>query len=206
MDFSAQLRVLATALALLSTEALAGTPPVEEIDWDFDQRAAWEEPVFYSARVMGLGITGLVSLDLHDSDPSRENFLSALRSPAPRPDDDGPLFNFVLHPLWGSETYLRARSADFSMRDSFAFSMGASVTWEYLIESWTEHPSQQDLVYTTGLGWMVGEARYRLLQTADEKYHALVDPLYTALQHLDLSADVDAQGKVTPIVKLNWSI
>ena len=172
----------------------------------FDDRAAWEEPVQYSAQVMGIGITGLVAFDLHDSDPSFENFASALGSPAPRLDDDGPVFNYVLHPLWGSETYLRARSADFSPAGSFAFSMGASVAWEYLIESWTEHPSRQDLIYTTGLGWMLGEARYRLLQSADARQQKLLDPLYTTLQHVNFDSTVLSPDEYAPRLNLNWSI
>jgi hypothetical protein len=176
-------------------------------EMSFDRRNAWEAPAEYSAQVMGLGIAGLVAFDLHDSDPSFDNFASALESPAPRPDDDGPVFNYLLHPLWGSETYLRARSADFSPADSFAFSMGASVTWEYLIESWTEHPSSQDLVYTTGLGWMLGEARYRLLQSADPRRQKLLDPLHTALQHVSIETTLLSQDEAAvPRLKLNWPI
>lgn len=171
----------------------------------FDSRADWEAPVEYSAQVMGLGIGGLVAFDLHDADPSYRNFLQALQSPAPRPDDDGPVFNYVLHPLWGSETYLRARNADFSPAGSFAFSMGASVTWEYLIESWTEHPSRQDLVYTTGLGWMLGEARYRLLQGADGKRAFMLDPLYATLQHVNLGT-TSADHGYSPRLSLTWDI
>lgn len=176
-------------------------------DLELDRRDPWEAPVEYSARVMGLGLAGLVAFDLHDSEPSFDNFASALRSPAPRPDDDGPVFNYVLHPLWGSETYLRARNADYSPADSFAFSMGASVAWEYLIESWTEHPSRQDLVYTTGLGWMLGEARYRLLRTAGPHQRKLLDPLYSTLQHVNIETGVLAQDEPeTPRLKFNWPI
>jgi len=172
----------------------------------FDDRAAWEEPVKYSAQIMTLGIAGLVAFDLHDADPSYDNFASVLASPAPRPDDDGPVFNYVLHPLWGSETYLRARAADFSPTGSFAFSMGASVAWEYLIESWTEHPSRQDLIYTTGLGWMLGEARHQLLQTADGRQRKLLDPLYTTFQHVNIGATMPAPDNPTPRLQISWSI
>ena len=172
----------------------------------FDDRAAWEEPAQYSAQVMALGITGLVAFDLHDSDPSFENFTRALSSPIPRPDDDGPVFNYVLHPLWGSETYLRARSAELSPAGSFAFSMGASVAWEYLIESWTEHPSRQDLVFTTGLGWMLGEARYQLLQSADAGQQKLLDPLYTTLQHVNIDTTMVSPDEYAPRLKINWTI
>jgi hypothetical protein len=195
--------VLCLALGAFSAPADAGLLA----DLSFDRREAWEAPVQYSARVMGLGLAGLVAFDLHDSDPSFENFASALASPAPRPDDDGPVFNYVLHPLWGSETYLRARAADFSPADSFAFSMGASVTWEYLIESWTEHPSSQDLMFTTGLGWVLGEARYRLLQTADTRRQKLLDPLHTALQHVNIETTLLSEDEAaTPHLKVRWPI
>ena len=190
--------VLCLGLGLVSPPAAA-----ELGELRFDTRADWEEPVVYSAQVMGLGLGGLLAFDLHDTDPSYENFLQAMRSPAPRPDDDGAVFNYVLHPLWGSETYLRARAAEFSPAGSFAFSMGASVTWEYLIESWTEHPSRQDLVYTTGLGWMLGEARYRLLQRAEGHETVLLDPLYTTLNHVNLSTTSAEHG---PRLNLSWGI
>jgi hypothetical protein len=193
--------VLCLGLGAFSRPAAA----TELAELRFDTRPDWEQPVTYSAEVMGLGLGGLVAFDLHDADPAYENFLQALRSPAPRPDDDGAVFNYVLHPLWGSETYLRARNADFTAAGSFAFSMGASVTWEYLIESWTEHPSRQDLVYTTGLGWMLGEARYQLLQRAEGRQVFMLDPLYATLQHVDLGT-TSAEHGYHPRLSLTWHI
>jgi hypothetical protein len=153
---------------------------------------------------MGVGIAGLVSLDLHDEDPSYENFKRALLSPTPREDDDGALFNFVLHPLWGSETYLRARSSGMGIANAFSFSMSASVVWEYLIESWTEHPSRQDLMFTTGIGWLIGETRYQLLKNMDGDQRVWADPLYSLLDHVDLSANITADGEYTPLVGIGW--
>lgn len=191
-------------LLLISQPTRAASHALDGEDWQFSHDPDWYEPALYSLRVMGLGIAGLVSLDLHDTDPSVENFKRALTEPTPRADDDGPMFNFVLHPLWGSETYLRARSAGMNMRESFAFSMGASVVWEYLIESWTEHPSSQDLVYTTGLGWMIGEGRHYLLQNMDEDNRFWADPLHSMLGHVDLEVRIDPEGKQTPIFSLGW--
>lgn len=198
--------ILGVVLSLYTPNLIAQDRDLDSLNWEFDHSPIWQEPALYSARIMSIGIAGLVSLDLHEHDPSVDNFLGAMRSPRPRPDDDGPMFNLVLHPLWGSETYLRARDADMSMAGSFAFSMSASVIWEYFIESWTEHPSSQDLVYTTGLGWMLGEARYRLLQVNNEKYRYLIDPLNTTLKYVNMSFRVNEAGEATPLLNVQWSI
>lgn len=194
------------SLCLLPVGAFAGERDLSHIQWEFDDTPAWQAPALYSARVMSMGLAGLVTLDLHDEDPSVDNFLEALRSPRPRRDNDGAVFNLMLHPLWGSETYLRAREADMSRVESFAFSMTASVAWEYLIESWTEHPSSQDLIYTTGIGWMLGEARHQLLQLDRNKYKAYVDPLHSMLDHVGMSFRINEQGAATPLFNLHWSI
>lgn len=195
-------------LLLIGLPVQAKTLPAESpagwLNVEFDESPLWQEPALYSLRVMSVGITGLVGLDLHDADPAVENFRRAWDSPAPRRDDDGPVFNLVLHPLWGSETYLRARSAGMTSQDSFAFSMTASLVWEYLIESWTEHPSSQDLVYTTGIGWMIGEGRHRLLQRLDPAQRVLADPLYSLVNTLDLNARMDESGQLTPLLGLGW--
>ena len=201
-----RLWILSLLLTLFTGQVQAQSSTLNSLDWQFDERPYWYEPALYSARVMSMGLAGLVSLDLHDQDPSVDNFLNALRSPKPRPDDDGPMFNFVLHPLWGSETYLRARDADMTVAESFSFSMSASIAWEYLIESWTEHPSSQDLIYTTGIGWMLGELRYQLLQIDDERYRPIADPLNSALKHVNMSFRVNEQGAATPLFNLHWSI
>lgn len=197
---------LCLGLIAQSAHALPEVYPSQSqrMSFEFDDRPSWQEPVLYSLRIMSVGIAGLVGFNLHDEDPSYENFKAAFSSPAPRRDDDGALFNFVLHPLWGSETYLRARSSGMGVANSFSFSMSASVVWEYFIESWTEHPSSQDLVFTTGIGWLIGETRYQLLKQMDDEQRVWADPLYSLLGHVDVSANVSPDGEYTPLIGIGW--
>jgi len=207
---------LATALALALAAAPGPAPAAPPADSDpratADDGAAttappdveWRRPVVYSLSGMGVGILALVASRQSDDDPRFGNFKSAFAD-GPRRDDDGVLYNFVLHPLWGSETYLRARESHMGMLGSFAFSLGASVTWEYLIESWTEHPSTQDLIFTTGLGWMLGELRYRLKQRLPDESHWWVDPVDTALEHWGVGVDENGSGDPVPQVRLSYT-
>ena len=87
---------------------------------------------------------------------------------------------------------------------SFGFSLGASVTWEYLIESWTEHPSSQDLIYTTGVGWILGELRYQLKQRVSSDAHWWVDPIHKSLEHWGIGVKETSTGKPQPQVNLSY--
>ena len=160
-------------------------------------------PVVYSLSFMAIGFGGFVAGGILEDDPSLANFRKNFTS-APHFEDDSPLFNFVLHPLWGSETYLRAREAHFGVPGSITFSLGASVTWEYLFESWTQRPSTQDLLVTTGLGWMIGEGRYYLKSRLDTKYHWWVDPIYTTLQYFNIGVNRDPTGHTQTTLRLTW--
>lgn len=169
---------------------------------DVEDVVEWKKPIAYTLGGMGIQFVTLVATRQADDDPSFGNFKDAF-SDGPRRDDDSALYNFVLHPLWGSETYLRAREANMGMLGSFGFSLGASVTWEYLIESWTEHPSSQDLVYTTGIGWMLGELRYRLKQRGDEGTRWWVDPIHTGLEHWGIGVRETSAGKAQPTLEFS---
>ena len=114
--------------------ALAAEPDAQR------EKIEWKKPIVYSLGLMGVGITALVLTNEADDDPHFSNFKDAFET-GPKHDDDGAGYNFVLHPLWGSETYLRAREANMNILGSIGFSFAASVTWEYFVESWTEHPS-----------------------------------------------------------------
>lgn len=190
--------VMAFALAT----ALAVPPPAGAGEPAAEPAVEWAYPVRYSLAMMGVGIVGLVATRQADDDPSLGNFVGAFRR-GPRRDDDSALYNLVLHPLWGSETYLRAREAHMGVLGSFGFSLGASVTWEYLIESWTEHPSTQDLILTTGLGWMLGELRHQLKQRTGGDAHRWIDPLHEALEHVGIGT-TGAPGGKDPVLNLSY--
>ena len=84
-------------------------------------------------------------------------------------DGDPWPINAVLHPIYGSEAYLSARTWGHNPAISFLFAVTASLTWEYLIESWFQRPSLIDLTWTPFAGAVLGEFRYLLLQAASKK-------------------------------------
>jgi hypothetical protein len=195
--------VTLSTLVLLGQGARGeGTGPEEDIRKE--EKPDFRCPFLYSLSGMAVGFGLLYGTDSFDSDPSVENFKRAFTE-APVWDDDSVVMNFVLHPLWGSETYLRAREAHFGIPGSIAFSMGMSVTWEYLIESWADQPSIQDLIFTTGLGWPLGELRYRLKQKASPGMVWLIDPVEKTLEHFRIVGGPDRDGRMSLICGMSWT-
>jgi hypothetical protein len=92
---------------------------------------------------------------------SAENFVDAWTRP-PEWDDDSITANYVLHPIMGAEAYLTVRNRGYGPIESFLFSTGVSVAWEYLFEAWVEHPSGQDLLVTSPVGSLQGELRFQI--------------------------------------------
>jgi hypothetical protein len=92
--------------------------------------------------------------------PGWSNFRRAFTQP-PVWDEDEWLVNLVGHPLIGMHTYLLERNFDASPLQAFLFSTAASVGWEYLIESWAEQPSIQDLLFTSTIGSVLGELNHQ---------------------------------------------
>jgi hypothetical protein len=87
----------------------------------------------------------------------------------PRWDNDSPYWNYVGHPIGGSEYYLLARNRDFGFWGSFAYSAGMSAFFEFFLESAYERASYQDLIVTPVAGTLLGELRYAAKQ-------ALINP------------------------------
>jgi hypothetical protein len=83
-------------------------------------------------------------------------------------------------------TYLTVRNMGASRGRSFLFSSVASIGWEYVFEAWAEQPSIQDLLVTSTVGSMLGEAvfqftRYLLrggLRTWEKVVLTVVNPVY----------------------------
>lgn len=197
------LRYRSGSAAVLSLALLVAAGPALAGDAD-DDRVRWQKPVVRSTGLMAFGLVALQALGETDSNPSFANFKSAWER-GPRRDDDSDFYNLVLHPLWGSETYLRAREANMGRLGSIGFSFGASITWEYVFESWTEHPSSQDLVYTTGVGWMLGELRYRLKRRTGRRAHWLIDPLDLAIEHVRIGFANPRGSDPSPIMTLHFA-
>lgn len=79
-------------------------------------------------------------------------------------DDDPWVINGVLHPIYGSEVYMSARTMGHSGLVAFLYAMGASLTWEYLVEGWFHRPSAIDLAWTPFAGAVLGELRFQLVR------------------------------------------
>lgn len=120
--------------------------------------------IWYALTWQGIAFGGLHLLDSEEtgfSNPSFRNLRNAFERGTGR-DDDKWYWNYVAHPLWGSETYLRARSQGFHQFPSFLFSTACSVVWEFGFESWSARPSAEDLLITSTAGSLIGELRFHL--------------------------------------------
>lgn len=93
---------------------------------------------------------------------SADNFVDAWTRHPDWDDGDGIVANYVLHPFMGAEAYLTLRNRDYGPIESFLFATGVSVAWEYLFESWGQHPSSVDLVTTSPIGSLQGELRFQM--------------------------------------------
>jgi hypothetical protein len=89
---------------------------------------------------------------------SADHFVDAWTRP-PVWDTDGPVANYVLHPIMGAEAYLTVRNRGYGPIESFLFSTGVSVGWEYLFESWAG--SRHTGPVNVNIGSLQGELRFR---------------------------------------------
>ncbi len=72
-------------------------------------------------------------------------------------DGDNNFHNWIGHPYAGAFYYNMIRSQGGTVVQSFAFAAFQTVMWEYVIESFAEQPSIQDLVATPIMGAVLGE-------------------------------------------------
>jgi len=147
--------------------APAETPARSEPDWlaippDPARHNLWV-PTAEWATALALTIP-LFMIDpgfVHTGTVSPDHFVDAWTKP-PVWDTDGPIANYLLHPIMGAEAYLTVRNRDYGPLTSFLFSTAVSVGWEYLFESWAERPSAQDLLITSNIGSLQGELRFQV--------------------------------------------
>jgi hypothetical protein len=92
---------------------------------------------------------------------ARDNLRRAWTT-APEWDDDSYFFNYLGHPYTGALSYNLMRSQKASPWVSWLFSCSQSLLWEYTLEAMEEHPSIQDLAYTSTLGSLIGEGFHQL--------------------------------------------
>lgn len=76
-------------------------------------------------------------------------------------DGDIPFHNWIGHPYAGAFYYNMIRSQGGTVLQSFGFAAFQTVMWEYVLESWAEQPSIQDLITTSIMGSALGELFHR---------------------------------------------
>lgn len=158
----------------LPERALPPNPATDQVDLFADRYAQAQAEARTNLAVMSAvtivsGVAIMVLMTLLPSDATHwdkgddlwGNFSDAWTSPPVR-DSDSFAVNYLVHPWMGSIFYLLARDLGAQPLGSFAYSSALSVSWEYLIEAWSEQPSIQDLLTTSPIGSLLGEGIYQL--------------------------------------------
>ncbi len=147
----------------------------------------------------------VVLANRHDEDWRDEDhqFKDGFTKP-PTWDDDDPVYNYVLHPLAGSEYYLAARNRGWTFWGSLAYSAALSTFYEYIPENMIQRPSATDLLTTPLAGCLLGEARYRLKEWIRRDPSAVPAARFwiTLLDPLDLSIGGYPDGRAR--LYFNW--
>jgi hypothetical protein len=86
----------------------------------------------------------------------------------PRFDNDRTYWNYVAHPIDGSEFYLIARNRNCNWWQSFAYSAALSTFWEFFVETSYERASWQDLWITPVTGAFIGELRWQAKKALED--------------------------------------
>lgn len=160
------------ASVFLSESATGGEPDHSSAEksewrWQSDQpgfRPDLSYPISYTFALQGasIGFLGALDKDITGfTGPSTRNFQDAFTK-GTRADNDEWYWNYLAHPMAGSEMYLRARAAGFNPAGSLLFAAAGSTIWEFGVESWYQRPSSQDLIVTPLAGAVLGEARFRV--------------------------------------------
>lgn len=71
-------------------------------------------------------------------------------------DQDEPFWNWVVHPISGSQLYLYYRANGYSKTSSMMMSFASSTLFEFAVEIYSEPASVQDLYQTPMLGTILG--------------------------------------------------
>jgi hypothetical protein len=112
----------------------------------------------------------------------------------PRWDPDKWYINYILHPYWGMTYYTRGRERGLSETGAFWFSFTLSSIYEFGLEALFEPVSIQDIIFTPGLGallgWYFEETRREIKQQStfsiwDKTILIATDPLGTLNSMVD---------------------
>lgn len=104
---------------------------------------------------LGGGTAWYVIDDRNVLDWDRPSLRQRITGEAWRYDNNGPVINFLLHPLSGAAFYSLARANRLGVAESFAYGVAASTVWEYVIE-FKERISINDMIVTPMAGFAIG--------------------------------------------------
>lgn len=170
------------------------TPQDERSAW-----ARWHSSLWGASVTMGTAmVTTVALLSLFPKDFTswnKPNFYGLKRNftHGPNFDYDNFFFNYIAHPIDGSEFFLIARNRKLSFWESFAYAAAVSTFFEFFIESAYEGASWQDLWITPVSGTVIGELRWQAKKslenprtgkpsgTANKILYVIIDPVDAVL-------------------------
>jgi len=101
---------------------------------------------------------------------TRNRYKRTFTSP-PVWDRDSISWNYGVHPIMGSFSYLAYRNRKAHWAEAFAGSAINSAIYEYIIAGGTQQPSINDMIVTPVLGSLLGEGIYRLKKQLLRDHH-----------------------------------
>ncbi|MCW4251349.1 MAG: DUF3943 domain-containing protein [Candidatus Thiodiazotropha taylori] len=120
----------------------------------------------------------------------------------PRWDPDEWYINYILHPYWGMTYYTRGRERGLSETGAFWYSFTLSSIYEFGLEALFEPVSIQDMIFTPGLGsllgWYFEDTRREIKSQSsysfwDQTVLVLTDPLGTLNTIVDGWIETDSE-------------
>ena len=163
-----------------------------------DERSAWarwHSSLWGASATLGTAMVTTVALlsflPKDFTSWNKPNFYGLRRtfSTGPSFDYDNFFFNYIAHPIDGSEFFLLARNRKLTFWESFAYAAAVSSFFEFFIESAYEGASWQDLWITPVSGTVIGELRWQAKKslenprtgkpsgTANKILYVIVDPV-----------------------------
>jgi len=160
--------VLLITITIVSEQAFTQVVTVQpESIWfsntkNFGKRFLYSQAILWPCSITGhLGLY-LLKEDFDWQQAIRWDIYKRTFTEPPKLDSDHWSWNYEVHPLMGSVSYLSYRNRQASIFESVAGSALNSVIYEYLIAGGTQRPSWNDMLVTTTLGSLAGEGFYQL--------------------------------------------
>lgn len=157
-----------------NTPSTSGAPPStldDQSGWARWNASLWgvSATVLAFDTVMLLAFTQLPT-DVTGWHEPEFNGLKKNFTEGPRVDNDRFAFNYIAHPLAGSEYYLIARNRGLNWWQSMSYSAALSSIFEFLIESAYEQAAWQDIWITPVSGTVIGELRWQVKKALENPY------------------------------------